>query len=138
MGEKKKKKEIEPLNMHLRIHMTLSLSLQWPAKSSSHDNTSLLNSAFLEDHSFPVRKLLEHIVPTGVVTEDDHASDSDVYLSSEDTAEFEKVKRSLEPLLSQSAQVAELEWDTAGCALDSESCDVTEIEELVVCTHEGK
>lgn len=124
--------------MHLRIHMTLSLSLQWPAKSSSHDNTSLLNSAFLEDHSFPVRKLLEHIVPTGVVTEDDHASDSDVYLSSEDTAEFEKVKRSLEPLLSQSAQVAELEWDTAGCALDSESCDVTEIEELVVCTHEGK
>lgn len=106
------------------------------AKSSSHDNTSLLNSAFLEDHSFPVRKLLKHIVPTGVVTEDDHASDSDVYLSSEDTAEFETVKRSLEPLLSQSAQVAELEWDTAGCALDSESCDVTEIEELVVCTHE--
>ena len=126
--------------MHLSIHVTLSLSLslQWPAKSSSHDNNTLLNSAFLEDHSFPVRKLLEHIVPTGVVTEDDHASDSDVYLSSEDTAEFEKVKRSLEPLLSQSAQVAELEWDTAGCALDSESCDVTEIEELVVCTHEGK
>lgn len=73
-----------------------------------------------------------------MVTEDDHASDSDVYLSSEDTAEFEKVKMSLEPLLSQSAQVAELEWDTAGCALDSQSCDVTEIEELVVCTHEGK
>ena len=79
-------------------------------------------------------------MPRGVGTEEaDDASGSDAYLSSEDTAEFEKVRMPLESVLmaSQAAQVAELEWDATGCALDAESCDEAEIEELVMCTNEG-
>lgn len=33
----------------------------------------------------------------------------------------------------QAAQAAELEWDAAGCTLDTDSCDKEETEELVLC-----
>ncbi|XP_068751371.1 next to BRCA1 gene 1 protein-like isoform X1 [Montipora capricornis] len=116
-----------------------------PTKHQSHDNTSLLNSAFEEHDTSPVRKLVEDIVPPGVpvVNEDaDDASGSEGYLSSEDTAGFENVmQRRFEKIpelmaAREVAQVAELEWDTAGCALDQESCDIPEVEELVVCSNE--
>lgn len=83
---------------------------------------------------------MEDIVPQGMVTEEpDEASGSDAYLSSEDTAEFEKIRMPLESVLmaSQAAQAAELEWDAAGCVLDSELSDRAEIEELVECATEG-
>ena len=90
---------------------------------------------------------MEDIVPPGVpvVNEDaDDASGSEGYLSSEDTAGFENVmQRRFEKIpelmaAREVAQVAELEWDTAGCALDQESCDIPEVEELVVCSNDGK
>lgn len=99
-----------------------------------------MNSAFPEHDSSPVVKLVEHIVPEGVLAEDGgDGSGSEAYLSSEDTAEFEKIKMPLEPVLIASpvAQVAELEWDVTGCLLDEESCDKAAVEELVVCTNEG-
>lgn len=72
--------------------------------------------------------------------EPDEASGSDVYLSStEDTAEFEKIRLPLESVTvsCQTAQVSELEWDAAGCGLEAESFDRAEIEELVACAVEG-
>ena len=83
---------------------------------------------------------MEDIVPEGMVAEEpDEASGSDAYLSSEDTAEFEKMRMPLESVLmaSQAAQVAELEWDAAGCVLETESCDRAQIEELMACAAEG-
>ena len=83
------------------------LPLQGPAQYPSHDNTTLVNSAFPELTASPVRKLVEDIVPQGMVTEEpDEASGSDAYLSSEDTAEFEKIRMPLESVLiaSQAAQ----------------------------------
>ena len=99
-----------------------------------------MNSAFPERDASPVRRLVEDIVPQGVVTEEAaDASGSDAYLSSEDTTEFEKIQMPSEPVLvaSPALQVAELEWDTTGCDLTAESSDKAEIEELVVCTNEG-
>ena len=72
--------------------------------------------------------------------EPDEASGSDVYLSStEDTAEFEKIRLPLESVTvsCQTAQFSELEWDAAGCGLEVESFDGAEIEELVACAVEG-
>ena len=95
-----------------------------------------MNSAFLEGVSHPVRKLVEHIVPQGgQIEEADEASGSDAYLSSEDTAEYKKVATPLESVLvaTQAAQAAELEWDAAGCTLDTDSCDKEQTEELVLC-----
>lgn len=115
-------------------------SQQEPGLYPSHDNTTLVNSAFPEHDASPVRKLVEDIVPQGVEAEEpDEASGSDAYLSSEDTAEFAKIRKPLESVLmaSQAAQAAELEWDTAGCVLDTESCDRAQIEELVACAAEG-
>ena len=79
---------------------------------------------------------MEHIVPQGgQIEEADEASGSDAYLSSEDTAEYKKVATPLESVLvaTQAAQAAELEWDAAGCTLDTDSCDKEETEELVLC-----
>lgn len=121
-------------------HLSFFSLKQEPAQYSSHDNTTLVNSAFPEHNTSPVRKLVEDIVPQGVVAvEPEEASGSDAYLSSEDTAEFEQIRMPLESVLiaSQAAQAAELEWDTAGCVLDGESCDRAEIEELVACATEG-
>ena len=95
-----------------------------------------MNSAFVEGVSHPVRKLVEHIVPQGgQIEEADEASGSDAYLSSEDTAEYKKVATPLESVLvaTQAAQAAELEWDAAGCTLDTDSCDKEQTEELVLC-----
>lgn len=83
---------------------------------------------------------MEDIVPQGLVAEEpDEASGSDAYLSSEDTAEFEKIRMPLQSVLmaSQAAQPAELEWDAAGCVLDSEISERAQIEELVECATEG-
>ena len=116
------------------------LLLQGPAQFPIHDNTTLVNSAFRELTASPVRKLVEDIVPQGMVTEEpDEGSGSDAYLSSEDTAEFEKIRMPLESVLmaSQAAQAAELEWDAAGCVLDSEMSDRAQIEELIECATEG-
>ncbi|XP_078345769.1 uncharacterized protein LOC144631230 [Oculina patagonica] len=110
-----------------------------PALYPSHDNTTLVNSAFPERNTSPVRKLVEDIVPQGVEAEEpDEASGSVAYLSSEDTAEFAKIRMPLESVLmaSQAAQAAELEWDAAGCVLDTESCDMAQIEELMACATE--
>lgn len=118
----------------------LSLELE-PPKYPSYDSTTLVNSAFPEQDASPVRKLVEDIVPQTLAAEEpDEASGSDVYLSStEDTAEFEKIRMPLESVMmaSQAAHAAELEWDTAGCVLDTESCDTAEVEELVACAVEG-
>ena len=79
---------------------------------------------------------MEHIVPQGgQIEEADEASGSDAYLSSEDTAEYKKVATPLESVLvaTQAAQAAELEWDAAGCTLDTDSCDKEQTEELVLC-----
>ena len=99
-----------------------------------------MNSAFPEHDTSPVRRLVEDIVTQGVVTEEAaDASGSDAYLSSEDTTEFEKIPMPLEPVLvpSPAVQVADLEWDTAGCDLTTESSDKVEMVELVVCANEG-
>lgn len=84
---------------------------------------------------------MEDIVPQGMVAEEpDEASGSDAYLSSEDTAaEFEKIRMPLESVImaSQAVQAAELEWDAAGCVLDSEMSDRAQIEELLECATEG-
>ena len=83
---------------------------------------------------------MEQIVPQQGVTEEmDEASGSDTYLSSEDTAEFEKVGMPSDSMLmtSPGVQVAELEWDVTGCILDAELCEKGEVEELVMCTNEG-
>lgn len=116
------------------------LFLPGPAQYPSHDNSSLVNSAFPEHTATPVRRLVEDIVPQGMVAEEpDEASGSDAYLSSEDTAEFEKIRMPLESVLmaSQAVQAAELEWDAAGCVLDSEMSDRAQIEELMECATEG-
>ena len=79
---------------------------------------------------------MEHIVPQGgQIEEADEASGSDAYLSSEDTAKYKKVATPLESVLvaTQAAQAAELEWDAAGCTLDTDSCDKEQTEELVLC-----
>ena len=110
-------------------------------KYPSYDSTTLINSAFPERDTSPVRKLVEDLVLQEPMAEEpDEASGSDVYLSStEDTAEFEKIRLPLESVTvsCQTAQVSELEWDAAGCGLEAESFDRAEIEELVACAVEG-
>lgn len=105
------------------------------SKYPSYDSTTLVNSAFPERDTSPLRKFVEDIVPQGLMAEEpDEASGSDVYLSStEDNAEFETIRIPLESVIvsSQAAQASELEWDTSGCGLDAELCDRAEIEELV-------
>lgn len=110
-------------------------------KYPSYDSTTLINSAFPERDTSPVRKLVEDLVLQEPMAEEpDEASGSDVYLSStEDTAEFEKIRLPLESVTvsCQTAQFSELEWDAAGCGLEAESFDRAEIEELVACAVEG-
>ena len=110
-------------------------------KYPSYDSTTLINSAFPERDTSPVRKLVEDLVLQEPMAEEpDEASGSDVYLSStEDTAEFEKIRLPLESVTvsCQTAQFSELEWDAAGCGLEVESFDGAEIEELVACAVEG-
>ena len=110
-------------------------------KYPSYDSTTLINSAFPERDTSPVRKLVEDLVLQEPMAEEpDEASGSDVYLSStEDTAEFKKIRLPLESVTvsCQTAQFSELEWDAAGCGLEVESFDGAEIEELVACAVEG-